>query len=139
MNYLLDTNVVSESLKPQPNRGVLDWLTSVDEDETFLSVVTITEVRYGIERMAAGNRRRRFDQWLREELLPRFQERIVPVNIAIADACGKLVARSEALGRPIESRDAFIAATAEVYELTLVTRNISDFQPILKTILSPWS
>jgi len=139
MNYLLDTNVVSESLKPQPNRGVLDWLTSVDEDETFLSVVTITEVRYVIERMAAGNRRRRFDDWLREELLPRFQERIIPVNIAIADACGKLVARSEALGRPIEPRDAFIAATAEIYELTLVTRNVSDFQPILKTVLSPWS
>lgn len=139
MNYLLDTNVISESLKPKPNRGVLDWLTSVDENETFLSVVTITEVRYGIKRMPAGNRRKRFEDWLREELLPRFQERIIPVDIAIADACGNLVARSEALGRPIEPRDAFIAATAEVYELTLVTRNTTDFKPILKTILSPWS
>ena len=138
MNYLLDTNVVSESLKPQPNRGVLDWLTSVDEDETFLSVVTITELRYGIERMATGNRRKRLDEWLREELLPRFEGRVIPVDIAIADACGRLVARSEALGRPIEPRDAFIAATAEVYQLTLVTRNASDFQPTLKTILSPW-
>lgn len=139
MSYLLDTNVVSEWLKPQPNRGVVDWLASVAEDETFLSVVTITEVRYGVERMASGNRRKRLDEWLREELLPRFEGRIIPVDTTVADACGRLVARSEALGRPIEPRDAFIAATAEVYELTLVTRNASDFQPILKTILTPWS
>lgn len=139
MSYLLDTNVVSEWLKPQPNPGVVDWLASVDEDETFLSVLTITEVRYGIERMAAGNRRRRLDEWLREELLPRFEGRVIPVDIAIADASGRLVARSEALGRPIEPRDAFIAATTEVYQLTLVTRNTSDFQPTLKTVLSPWT
>jgi hypothetical protein len=139
MSYLLDTNVVSEWLKPQPNRGVVDWLASVAEDETFLSVVTITEVRYGVERMASGNRRKRLDEWLREELLPRFEGRIIPVDTTVADACGRLVARSEALGRPIEPRDAFIAATAEVYELTLVTRNASDFQPTLKTILTPWS
>lgn len=139
MSYLLDTNVISEWLKPQPSRGVVDWLASVDEDETFLSVVTITEVRYGIERMSAGNRRKRLEEWLGDELLPRFAGRIIPVDIAVADACGKLVARSEALGRPIEPRDAFIAATAEVYQLTLVTRNAPDFQPTLQTILSPWS
>jgi|SRR5882672_6927017 len=138
MSYLLDTNVVSEWLKPQPNRGVVDWLASVDEDETFLSGVTITEVRYGIERMAAGNRRRRLDEWLREELLPRFEGRVIPVDLAIADACGRLVASSESVGRPIEPRDAYIAATAEVYQLMLVTRNTSDFQPTLKTVLSPW-
>ncbi len=139
MSYLLDTNVISEWLKPQPNRGVVDWFASVDEDETFLSVVSITEVRYGIERMVASNRRKRLDEWLREELLPRFEGRVIPVDIAIADASGRLVARSEAFGRPIEPRDAFIAATAEVYQLMLVTRNTSDFLPTLKTVLSPWS
>jgi predicted nucleic acid-binding protein len=139
MSFLLDTNVVFEWLKPRPNPGVVDWLKKVDEGQTFLSVVTITEVRYGIERMATGGRRKRLDEWLRGELLPRFEGRVIPVDVAIADACGKLVARSEALGRPIEPRDAFIAATAEVYELTLVTRNASDFQPTLKEILSPWS
>jgi len=139
MSFLLDTNVISEWLKPRPNPGVVDWLAKVDENQTFLSVVTITEIRYGIERMAAGGRRKRLDEWLRGELLPRFEGRVIPVDIAVADACGTLVARSEALGRPIEPRDSFIAATAEVYQLTLITRNASDFQPTLKTILSPWS
>jgi predicted nucleic acid-binding protein len=139
MNFLLDTNVVSEWLKPQPNQGVIDWLAQADEDQVFLSVVTITELRYGVERMATGKRRKRLDQWLSEELPVRFDGRILPVDATIAGACGKLMARSESLGRPIEARDAFIAATAEVYALTLVTRNASDFQPTLKTILTPWS
>jgi toxin FitB len=139
MNFLLDTNVVSEWLKPQPNQGVIDWLAQADEDQVFLSVVTITEMRYGIERMATGKRRKRLDQWLSEELPVRFEGRILPVDSTVADACGKLVARSEYLGHPIEARDAFIAATAEVYALTLVTRNASDFRPTLKTILTPWS
>jgi toxin FitB len=139
MNFLLDTNVVSEWLKPQPNQGVIDWLAQANEDQVFLSVVTITEMRYGVERMAAGKRRKRLDQWLSEELPIRFEGRILPVDSIIADACGKLMARSESLGHPIEARDAFIAATAEVYALTLVTRNASDFQPTLKTILTPWS
>jgi hypothetical protein len=139
MTFLLDTNVISEWIKPQPNPGVVNWIAQVQDSQTFLSVVTITELRYGIERMTAGSRRRRLDQWLVEELLPRFDARIIPVDLTIADACGKLVARSEALGRPIEPRDAFIAATAEVYDLTLVTRNDSDFRPTLKAILSPWN
>lgn len=139
MSFLLDTNVVSEWIKPQPNPGVIDWLTRVEENEIFLSVVSVTELRYGIERMPAGSRRKRLDQWLVDELLPRFDGRIIPVDITVADACGKLIARSEALGRPIEPRDAFIAATAEVYGMSLVTRNASDFQPTVKAIVTPWS
>jgi predicted nucleic acid-binding protein len=139
MKFLLDTNVVSEWMKPRPNRGVIAWLAETDEDRVFLSVVTITELRYGIERMAAGSRRNRLDEWLSEELPLRFEGRVLPVDAVIADACGKLVAYSESLGRPIEPRDAFIAATAEIHGLTLVTRNASDFQPTLKTILTPWT
>jgi predicted nucleic acid-binding protein len=139
MNFLLDTNVVSEGMKPQPNRGVVTWLAEVEEDCTFLSVVTLTELRYGVERMATGNWRRRLDAWLSQELPLRFEGRILPVDAVIADACGRLVARSERLGRPIEHRDAFIAATAEVYDLTLVTRNTSDFQPVLRSVLTPWA
>jgi predicted nucleic acid-binding protein len=139
MSFLLDTNVVSEWLKPRPNPGVVSWLASVDEDETFLSVVTITELRYGIERMAPGIRKKRIDDWLRLELLARFEGRVLPVDLAIADECGGLVARCEAKGRPIEPRDAFIGATAEVYGLTLVTRNTSHFQPALNSLFAPWT
>ena len=113
MNFLLDTNVISEPMKVRPNAGVLDWLAQTDEDSIFLSVVTITELRYGVERLATGKRRDQLDKWLRKDLNSRFQERILPVDVAVADACGKLVARSESMGRPIGPRDAFIAATAE--------------------------
>jgi toxin FitB len=138
MNFLLDTNVVSEPMRPRPNPGVLKWLGEVDEESTFISVVTITELRYGIERLTTGTRRERLDGWLQSDLRLRFEGRILPVDFEVANACGGLIARSESLGRPIEPRDAFIAATAEVHGLTLVTRNVSDFEPTLKMIVTPW-
>jgi toxin FitB len=138
MTFLLDTNVVSEAMKARPNAGVLSWLAQEDEDSVFLSAVTITELRYGIERLATGKRRDRLEGWLRKDLTSRFGERILPVDLEIADACGRLVARSETAGRPIEARDAFIAATAEVRGLTLVTRNVSDFEATVKDIVTPW-
>jgi hypothetical protein len=139
MSLLLDTNVLSEGMKPQPNAGVLTWLTTVDEDRVYISVVTLTELRYGIERLAAGARRKRLEDWLQRELPLRFDGRILPVDETVADASGRVIARSEAAGRPIEAIDAFLAATAEVHRLTLVTRNQSDFQAVLKTTLNPWS
>lgn len=139
MSFLLDTNVVSEWMKPHPNPGVVTWLAEVDEDRVFLSVITLTELRYGIERMAAGNRKKRLDDWLQEELPLRFDGRILTIDGAVADACGKVVARSEALGRRLEAMDAFIAATAEVHRLTVVTRNAADFQPTIEGVLNPWT
>ncbi|MGH9397437.1 MAG: type II toxin-antitoxin system VapC family toxin [Terriglobia bacterium] len=139
MSFLLDTNVVSEWMKPSPNPGVVTWLAEVDEDQVFLSVVTLTELRYGIERMATGRRRKRLNVWLQDEIPMRFEGRILSIDREVADGCGKLVARSEAVGRPIEAMDAYIAATAEAHQLTLVTRNARHFQPVLKAILSPWT
>jgi len=139
MSFLLDTNVISEWMKPRPNPGVVGWLADVDEDRTHLSVITLTELRYGIERMPTGNRRRRLDEWLREELPLRFEGRILPINPSVADACGQVVARSETAGRRIEAMDAFIAATAEVHRLTVVTRNVRDFQHLVRSVLNPWT
>jgi predicted nucleic acid-binding protein len=119
MNFLLDTNVISEPTKPRPNKGVMAWLAGVNEDSVFLRVVTITELRYGIERLTAGKHWRRLDEWLGGELTARFQGRILPIDVDVADACGRLVARSESHGQAMEPRDAFIAATAEVHGLTL--------------------
>src|SRR5664279_1225347 len=138
MSFLLDTNVISEWMKPRPNPGVVGWLAEVDEDRTFLSVVTLTELRFGIERMPAGSRKKRLDEWLSEELPLRFEGRVVPIGPDVADVCGKIVARSEALGRRMEAMDAFIAATAELHRLTVVTRNTSDFQSVLRSVLNPW-
>jgi toxin FitB len=138
VNFLLDTNVVSEWVKPRPNPGLIGWTESADEDRIFLSVVSLAELRYGAERMAPGRRRGRLEQWLQHELPLRFEGRILPVDANVAEAWGRTVSRSEAAGRPIGAMDALLAATAETHQLTLVTRNVSDF-PLLKAVLNPWT
>lgn len=138
MNFLLDTNAVSEWVKPRPNPGVIRWMESADEDRVFLSVISLAELRYGVERLPPGARRVRLEQWLRDELPLRFEGRILSVNDKIAEAWGRTVSRSEALGRPIGAMDAFLSATAQVHGLTLITHNVSDF-PTLKTVLNPWT
>jgi predicted nucleic acid-binding protein len=138
MNFLLDTNVVSEWTKPRPDSGVVDWLSKIDEDAVFLSVVTFAELRHGIERLPASKRRKQLDEWLRGELPLRFEQRILQVDGAVADEWGRLVARHDALGRPIHAMDALIAATAQVHALTLVTRNSSDFEASVKSVVNPW-
>jgi predicted nucleic acid-binding protein len=138
VNFLVDTNVVSEWRRPRPNPGVIAWLAEADEDRLFISVVTLAELRYGIERMAAGKRRSRLDEWLRNELPLRFEGRVLSVDAAIADAWGHVVSRSDAAGRPISAMDALIAATASVHGLTLVSRNTSDFEATVNMIVNPW-
>jgi len=138
VNFLLDTNVVSEWVKPRPNPRVIAWLDEVDEDRVFLSVVTLAELRHGIERLPPGHRRRRLDEWLRHEIPIRFQGRLLSIDVAIADAWGRVVAQREATGRPIGVIDAFIAATANFHALKLVTRNVRDFESVVTEIVDPW-
>ena len=138
MNFLLDTNAVSEWVKPRPNPGLVGWMESADEDRIFISVVSLAELHYGVERMAVGRRRSRLEQWLRHELPLRFENRILPVDPNVAEAWGRTMSRSEAAGRPIGTMDAFLAATAEIHQLTLVTRNVSDFS-LLEAVLNPWT
>jgi toxin FitB len=139
VSFLLDTNVVSEWVKPQPTPAVIAWLDEVDEDRVFLSVITLTELRYAIERIAVGRRRKRLENWLQHELPLRFEGRILDIDQTVANACGQLLAQREALGRPIEAMDAYLAATAEVYRLTLVTRNDSHFLNTVRSVLNPWT
>jgi len=136
--FLLDTNVISEWVKPRPDAGVVQWLAEIDEDRVFVSVVTLAELRYGAERLAAGERQKRLEQWLQHELPLRFEGRVLNIDSVIANASGRITARCEAIGRPIDAMDAFLAATAEVHRLTLVTRNDGHFRSALKTVVNPW-
>jgi predicted nucleic acid-binding protein len=138
VNFLLDTNVVSEWIKPHPNPGLMSWMESADEDRIFISVLTFAELRYGVERLSAGRRRSRLEQWLGHDLPLRFESRVLPVDTVVAEAWGRMMSRSEAAGRPMRMIDAFLAATAESRQLTLVTRNISDFHA-LEFVLNPWN
>jgi predicted nucleic acid-binding protein len=139
VSFLLDTNVVSEWTRARPNPGVVGWLADADEDRLFLSVITFAELRRGVERLATGTRRKRLDEWLREDLPNRFEGRILPVNAPIADLWGKLMARREASGQSMSAMDGLIAATAEAHDLALVTRNTSDFEGSLRSLVNPWA
>jgi toxin FitB len=125
--WLIDTNIVSEWVKPRPDARIAGWLDEVDEDLIFLSVVSLAEIRFGVERLAPGRRRSRLDQWLRAELPERFEGRIVRVDGQVADACGRLLARARQAGRGLGAMDALIGATCLACDLVLATRNLGDF------------
>lgn len=139
MNYLLDTNVVSEWVKPRPDPGMASWLASIDEDRVFLSVITLTELRQGIERMAPGRRRERLNDWLDDELPDRFVGRILPTDVDVAHEWGRINAASKSSGHSIPLMDACIAATAKVHQLSLVTRNVTDFSTVDIDLVNPWT
>ncbi len=138
MSFLLDTVAVSEWTKPRPNPGLVQWLAEADEDRLFLSVITLAELRHGVERLPSGQRKQRLDSWLTDDLTARFEARILSVDASIAHAWGKIVARCGTAGRPIGAMDALLAATATVHRAALVTRNVSDFEAAGVAVVNPW-
>jgi len=139
LTYLLDTNVISEWLKARPEPRVVAWLAGVDEDRTYISTITIGELRHGVERLAHGRRRKRLDEWVHYDLPLRFEGRILSIDLPVAHAWGAITARRERMGRPIGPLDALIAATAEVHGLTLVTRDVRGFASAAPSLLNPWA
>jgi hypothetical protein len=137
-NYLLDTNVVSEWVKPRPNPNVIRWLADADEDSVYLSVITFAEIGQGIAEMGPGRRRDALKSWLEKDLYLRFERRILPVDFAIATTWAALRARRRRTGLTLNPMDAFFAATAEVHSLTLVTRNTKHFDKTGISTFNPW-
>lgn len=134
--YLLDTNVVSELRRPdKADPRVRDWAARIPVSELYLSVITIFEIELGIRQVE----RRDTDQavhlraWLENQIVPRFDERIVPIDTAIAQRCAELHVPD-----PRADRDAFIAATALVHGMTVVTRNVADFEATGAPLVNPW-
>ena len=117
---------------------MIAWLAEADEDRIFLSVTSFAEIRHGIELLQDGRRRDRPGQWFTEELPVRFEGRILPIDQRVADAWGVWTARLRKAGRPPASMDAFFAATAETYRLTLVTRNVKDYAAAGIPSFNPW-
>ena len=138
MSYLLDTNVVSETTKPVINAGVSRFLSEAEEDELHLSVVSLAELHYGIERLASGTKRARLEKWFAEELLGRFEGRIFVMDGLVAAEWGVIMARADRMGRPISEMDAWIAAIATIHGLTVVTHNLDDFTAHEGKLLNPW-
>ena len=138
MSYLLDTNIISEFVRPRPDPNVLAWLDSIPEDETYISVVTLAEVRSGIVALPDGVRKRRLAVWLEADVLQRFDGRILQVDEQVANCWGEFVGRAKRSGRHVHTLDAFLGATARVYSLVLVTRNMRDFGDMGLVVKNPW-
>ncbi|MBX5151491.1 type II toxin-antitoxin system VapC family toxin [Rhizobium lentis] len=138
MRLLLDTNVLSEVTKPNPDARVLGWLDGLDEDRSFISVVSVAEIRRGVALMDKGRKRDVLADWLARDLPQRFERRIIPVDEAVALAWGDLMGHAKRSGRGLSSMDGLIAATAVAHDLTLATRNTRDFQGLGIELVDPW-
>ncbi len=138
MNYLLDTCVVSELISRQPNSQVLDWLRNLPSERIFLSVLTIGEIQRGIKKLPDSNRKQELSEWLKSELLERFQNRILAIDTEIMLGWGELIADLERQGRILPAVDSILAAQALTFGLQFVTRNEKDFAGTGIQIINPW-
>ena len=138
MNYLLDTNVVSELMKPTPSPQVWTWLDTMPDWQLFISSLTIGELQRGIEQLPQSARRTRYEHWFEESILERYADRILAIDTAIMLRWGALVASLLSSGRTLPAFDSILAATALTHDLRLVTRNTRDFAGTGVQLINPW-
>ena len=133
--YLLDTNVISETIKKAPNEKVLNWLAAIDAQNFSLSVLTLGEIRKGIEKLSDQSKKQKIIQWLETDLIEYFEGRIIDVDAAVADRWGCVLS-----AKAMPAIDALIAASAIVHNQKLVTRNTKDFTGIAGLeLINPWN
>lgn len=137
MKYLLDTCVISELVKPIPNRKVLGWFQEVPSEALFLCAITIGELRKGLTKLPESNKKERLTLWL-NTLLEEYKERILPIDLMVCENWGVIQGNAEKAGTPMSSIDGLLAATSYTHNLTLATRNEGDFLPGTIPIINPW-
>jgi len=139
MKYLLDTCVISELVTKNPNPHVVAFIDALDPEDVFLSVITIGEIVKGIEKLTASKRKQNLHTWLNEDLLVRFDGKMIHIDTDVVKEWGKLMAHAEAAGRPMPAIDSLIAATVLTHDLALITRNVNDFESTEIEIVNPWN
>jgi tRNA(fMet)-specific endonuclease VapC len=143
MNYLLDTCVLSEFIRHQPDERVIQWMDGMDESKLFLSVVTIGEIHRGIERLPESRRKNELIAWLNDVLVNRFDRRIVNIDVPSMFLWGSLTVRMESkrlpvVRKPMSVMDSLIAASALHQNMIIVTRNVTHFQSCGVQVVNPW-
>ncbi len=138
IRYLVDTNVISETAKPAPNASVMWWLDETPAVLLFVSVITLGELRLGLEYLPIGRRRLQLESWLENEAPKWFGSNKLAVTESIANRWAGLIAQARRQGLTLDSSDGLIAATAIEHGLTLVTRNVKDFAGLDLSTLNPW-
>jgi predicted nucleic acid-binding protein len=137
VKYLLDTCVISELVKPSPNRKVVGWLNELPSEALFLCALTIGEVRKGLTKLPDSGKKERLTLWL-STLLVEYKERILSIDLLVCENWGVLQGNAEKAGTRMSTIDSLIAATAYTHNLTLSTRNENDFTPSNIPIINPW-
>ena len=133
--YLIDTNVISELRRRQPEPRVVELFDQRPARVLYLSVLSLGEIRRGVERLEEGGRAQALRRWLEDELPAWFRGRLLPIDGAVADRWGRLLAEA---GRPLPAIDSLLAATALVHDLVLTTRNVRDLACLPVTLVNPW-
>lgn len=137
MNYLIDTNVISELVSARPHKNVITWFELIPIDAIYLSVLTLGEIRKGVETVKNNARKKKLLIWLEHDLVKMFDRRILSISIEVADRWGRLQSSAK---RTLPAIDSLIAATALHHDMTLVTRNVGDFSDCADLeIMNPWN
>lgn len=132
MGYLIDTNVICEIIKAKQDTKVVEWFNSVSDIDLYLSVLTIGEIRKGLDKITDLNRKEKIRRWLDQDLVSWFTGRILPIDSAVANKWGILQSQAKTT---LPAIDSLIAATAMYFDLVLVTRNVKDFfYPTLEVV-----
>lgn len=138
MKFLLDTCLISELVKKEPNAAVLKWLDERDEQNLFLSILTLGEIQKGISRLSTGVRKDDLQTWIEHDLIERFEGRILDLDLEMALIWGKLPGEAELKGEKLPVMDSLIAATAIAHGLVVVTRNVKDIERCRARVFNPW-
>lgn len=125
MNYLLDTNIISETIKKNPNPNLIKWLESIPSEALFISVLSLGEIRKGVESVSESKKKTKLLLWLEKDLTEWFEDRILDIDTNVSDKWGYVCAKA---GKSLAAIDSLLAATALTHNLKLVTRNEKDFK-----------
>ena len=136
---LVDTNLISEPLRPSPVVRVVDWIDAQPIETLYLSAITVAELRFGVASLPAGRRRTALRDSLETRVLPLFAGRVLPFDLAASQAYGELMARAREAGLAIGASDGYIAATAAANGMVVATRDTAPFQAAKVPFIDPWA